>query len=282
MQNLTATAVIATLVSAQGKSGEVRKDFLQWAASHGKNYSNYAEMQMREAVFAFNSATVDEMNAASAASGNSEAATFKNNFSSDMTQAEFEAQFTGAMPVQEDQNEEEDSDAHLRELQTLPTAINWFTKGRVSAVKNQGACGSCWAFGAGTVLESAIAIKKNVSPVRLSEQELVDCSGTVASTAGVIGGPYGNAGCNGGWMSNAWNYIKYNGIATNAAYPYTAVLGTCAQKGKTKVGFVTGWNNHTPSTIKAASAAGVVSIAVNASPDAFRYYSTGVVQAAAC
>jgi C1A family cysteine protease len=238
---------------------------------------------MREAVFAFNSATVDELNNSSRASGREDAATFKNNFTSDMTQSEFEAQFTGALPVMGDQiEEEEDSDAHLRELQTLPTAINWFTKGRVSAVKNQGACGSCWAFGAGTVLESAIAIKKNVSPVRLSEQELVDCSGTVASTAGVIGGPYGNAGCNGGWMSNAWNYIKYNGISTNAAYPYKAVLQTCAQKGKTKVGFVSGWNNHSASTIKAASAAGVVSIAVNASPDAFRFYSTGVVQAAAC
>jgi hypothetical protein len=44
MQNITATALVATLVSAQGKSGEVRKDFLQWAASQGKNYSNYGEM----------------------------------------------------------------------------------------------------------------------------------------------------------------------------------------------------------------------------------------------
>lgn len=152
----------------------------------------------------------------------------------------------------------------------------------MSPVKDQGYCYSSWAFASGTTLESAIAISKNVAPVRLSEQELVDCSGSVSSTAGVIGGPYGNYGCNGGWMQNAWNYIKYNGISTNAAYPYKAVLQTCGQKSKTKVGFVSSWNNLNANTIKAAAASGVVSIAINASSNAFRYYWSGVLQAYDC
>ena len=106
MQHFATIALVATLVTAQGKSGGVRKDFLQWAAKHGKNYSNYAEMQMREAVFAFNSATVDEMNNASEASADPDAATFKNNFTSDLTNAEFEAQFTRAESLTGDQDDE--------------------------------------------------------------------------------------------------------------------------------------------------------------------------------
>jgi len=281
MQHLTTATLFAAVAAAQGNSGGVRQNFLQWAASQGKNYSSYSEMQMREAVFAFNSAAVDEMNAASAASGNPHAATFKNNFTSDLTEAEFEANFTGARPEQGDEDGAANSDAHLRDLQGLPTSVNWFTAGRVHAVKNQGSCGSCWAFGSNTTLEAAIAIRDSASPVHLSEQELVDCSGTNKSTAGVIG-TYSNAGCNGGWMDVAWKYVKYNGISTDAAYPYKALKQTCAQKTKTKVGFVSGWNTHNASTIKAASAAGVVSIGISASPNAFRYYSSGVVQAADC
>ena len=69
-------------------------------------------------------------------------------------------------------------------------SINWVSEGKVLPVKNQGACGSCWAFAATTVQEAMQAIK-NDSKVRLSEQEGVDCD-------------VNSYGCNGGWMSNYW------------------------------------------------------------------------------
>jgi len=76
--------------------------------------------------------------------------------------------------------------------------INWADKGKIWGVKNQGSCGSCWAFAATSVQESMQAIKDNTTPVRLSEQEAVDC--VTASH-----------GCGGGWMDHYWSYTKSNG-----------------------------------------------------------------------
>lgn len=79
--------------------------------------------------------------------------------------------------------------------------IDWTTKGGVSRVKNQGSCGSCWAFAAVASCESwALLSKKTVD---LSEQQLVDCSSS-----------YGNHGCNGGSRFEALSYIKDHGITT--------------------------------------------------------------------
>lgn len=92
--------------------------------------------------------------------------------------------------------------------------IDWTAAGKVSLVKNQGACGSCWAFSAIAGLESAGLL--NNDNTLYSEQDLVDCSKS-----------YGNNGCNGGWTDNAYKYIKDKGIATSDAYPYVAKDQTC-------------------------------------------------------
>lgn len=96
--------------------------------------------------------------------------------------------------------------------------INWVTEGKVTAVKNQGSCGSCWAFSTTGALESALIVAgKADNTVSLSEQQLVNCSTT-------------NSGCNGGLMDRAFTYIKNNGITSEADYPYTGVKGKCVKQ----------------------------------------------------
>jgi C1A family cysteine protease len=105
--------------------------------------------------------------------------------------------------------------------------VDWVAQGKVSGLKNQGNCGSCWAFSAVAVLESWALFKGQT--VNLSEQQLVDCSHS-----------YGNNGCNGGLNYKGLAYVKDHGLTTTSAYPYTAKTQTCqTQGGSFKISGVT-------------------------------------------
>ncbi|KAG6588084.1 Thiol protease aleurain-like protein, partial [Cucurbita argyrosperma subsp. sororia] len=98
----------------------------------------------------------------------------------------------------------------------LPESKDWRDDGIVSPVKDQGHCGSCWTFSTTGALEAAYR-QAHGEGISLSEQQLVDCAGA-----------FNNFGCNGGLPSQAFEYIKFNGgLATEAAYPYTAKNGEC-------------------------------------------------------
>lgn len=103
--------------------------------------------------------------------------------------------------------------AKMMGASALPASFDWNSKGMVNAVKDQGQCGSCYAFSAAAALESAFAISKNVH-TNLSEQNIIDCTSTNFG--------YNNGGCQGGYMDTAFNYIvKNQGIDGEVDYPYT-------------------------------------------------------------
>jgi len=153
-----------------------------------------------------------------------------------------------------------------------PSEVNWVTANKVSAVKNQGSCGSCWAFSTTGAVESVNAIRYSTNVTTLSEQQLVDCSTQ-------------NSGCDGGLMDYAFAYIiKNGGIASDAQYPYTYVNGVTNPKStcKTNVTKVATISKYTDVKVNNAQALedaisiGSVSVAIDAGSSGFQNYRSGV------
>jgi len=157
----------------------------------------------------------------------------------------------------------------------VPDSVDWRTQGYVTPIKDQKQCGSCWAFSAIASLEGQ-HFKKEGKLVSLSEQNLVDCSGK-----------FGNQGCNGGLMDQAFDYIKANkGIDTEASYPYKAVDQKCKFKAADVGATVTGYTDVTSGDEDALTAAiasiGPISVAIDASHDSFQLYSSGIYNEPDC
>ncbi|KZS11247.1 Uncharacterized protein APZ42_024011 [Daphnia magna] len=102
----------------------------------------------------------------------------------------------------------------IESRQRLPFSLDYRYDRCLPAIKQQGQCGSCWAFSAITPLEFA-RCKRAGTAILLSEQQLVDCDRT-------------SGGCNGGWYVTAWDHIKrVGGSARKSSYEYLARVGTC-------------------------------------------------------
>ena len=186
------------------------RQFISHNQKYNKRHATKEDMEYRYAVYVKNMKKIEEHNA------QKKSFTMAENKFSDLTFEEFKSKYLSAHILHNNMkyyNEGEMDKGHK----------DWKEEGKVSAVKNQASCGSCWAFSTTGALESAYAIFKNKN-IQASEQELVDCSGS-----------YGNYGCNGGLMSTSFEYIKDHKISTEEDYTYTARDGQCkADKYKKK------------------------------------------------
>ena len=156
----------------------------------------------------------------------------------------------------------------------IPKSIDWRSKNAVTHVKNQGQCGNCWAFSSTGSIEGAWAIK-NHNLYNLSEQMLTDCSRN-----------YGNNGCEGGLMDNAFKYIIDNGgLCTEKEYPYIGNDSICLQNQCNNVVKIKSYTDVKPNDetiLKRAVAIGPVSVAIQANVSSFRFYKSGVYQDPEC
>uniref|UniRef100_A0A183BJR6 Pept_C1 domain-containing protein n=1 Tax=Globodera pallida TaxID=36090 RepID=A0A183BJR6_GLOPA len=133
-----------------------------------------------------------------------------------------------------------------------------------------GDCGSCWAFSANGAIEGAIARNNAASIVSLSEQNLLDCSTK-----------YGNYGCDGGLMDNAFEYVKDNhGVDTENSYPYTGQTSQCNFNNKTVGATLKGFKDlpigNEEQLKNAVATIGPISVGIDASHLSFQFYSAGV------
>jgi cathepsin L len=129
----------------------------------------------------------------------------------DRTIEEFRAMLLGTHFNMSMNNTEDGNQVFLESFTTLPENVDWRTKGVVTPVKSQFDCGSCWAFSATGALEAA-HFRATGKLISLSEQQLMDCSTN-----------YNTKACNGGFMTNAFQYIRdIGGIQSAESYPYHA------------------------------------------------------------
>nr|CAI5831684.1 unnamed protein product [Callosobruchus analis] len=197
----------------------------QFKINHGKAYTSFLEDRKRFYIFQENLKKISEHNIRF--DKGEVAYAMKITKFTDMTQDEFKdflsKSYGGALRATEyfSSSDRDNTGDELSEtvFENIPKEVDWRYKGAVTPVKDQGMCGSCWAFSAVGALEGQ-HYKSNGSLLDLSVQDLVDCAG----------GSYGNMGCSGGLMNYAYDYVKDRGVLTDKEYPYKGIDDTCKQK----------------------------------------------------
>ncbi|KAG1363324.1 oryzain alpha chain [Cocos nucifera] len=283
----TATAVVllllalASAATAAGDSGmsilgygerseeEVRRLYQAWKARHSRSNNALDEDERRFEIFRENLRFIDQHNAAADAGVYS----FRlglNRFA-DLTNEEYRSTYLGVRTAgsRRRRSSAAGSDRY-RYLSSddLPDSIDWREKGAVAEVKDQGSCGSCWAFSTVAAVEGINQIVTG-DLISLSEQELVDCD------------TFYNEGCNGGLMDYAFEFIINNGgIDTEKDYPYTGRDGRCDQYRKNAhVVSIDSYEDvpiNDEKALQKAVANQPVSVAIEGSSVAFQFYESGI------
>jgi C1A family cysteine protease len=246
--------------------GDAQTQFQNWADSNGKVYS-LEELPIRLAIFIENLNVIQTLNQAGGA-------VFALTKFADLSPEEF-ALLLGYKPDDEESDSQETLQAPPPD-QTVPDTYDWNALEKITAVKNQGQCGSCWAFAATSNIESVWMISKNLTASNfspLAPQQIVDCSTR-------------DGGCNGGNPASAFKYvISAGGLVTEASNPYQAEDQNCAfnpddvEASITNYKYATKSNNEEEMKTATATVAPLV-ICVDASN--WQFYTSGIMKASQC
>jgi len=238
-------------------------------AKYQRNYLSTPEHDNRKSVFTSNLKLIQKHNAEHALGLHT--FTLGVNQFADLTSQEFVQTYNGFHPEMY-QNLPQ---AELKATADEPDSIDWRDKGYVTPVKNQGQCGSCWAFSAVVTMEGAqfkASGEKNL--VSLSEQQLMDCD-------------HKDMACNGGLPQQAIDYvITQGGIDTEDSYPYAMRKHSSCQYDEANKGAtitkVTQVETSEDALKTATATVGPISVGIDASHFSFQLYHSGVYHSMFC
>ncbi|XP_072561618.1 cathepsin K-like [Paramormyrops kingsleyae] len=260
--------ILALANFTQGPSLLLDSEWESWKTVYEKEYNSREEEGSRRSIWEKNMRLIDAHNQEYKQGIHSYELGM--NSLGDMTSEEVTAIMTGLRVPQI--TESNNTFLPDGDLEKLPESIDYRKKGYVTPVRQQGSCGSCWAFSAVGALEGLMK-KKTGKLVPLSPQNLVDCVTK-------------SHGCKGGYMHSAFEYVHMKGIDTEEAYPYVAKDRRCVYNASGKAMKCQGYKNVASRNERALQAAvasvGPVSAGVSASLHTFQFYKKGVYNDPRC
>jgi C1A family cysteine protease len=233
--------------------------FSQFLQKYGKKYNSFEEFDRRFKIYSQNIDFIDQHNL-----DNKHFKLGENQFT-DLSHDEYQTYLNWDSQLKQYKCPTNHLLEQLDVQKNSPEEVDWRNHGVVTPVKNQGQCGSCWAFSSTGAMEGSNVIV-NGELVSLSEQQLVDCSKND-----------GNNGCSGGIMDDAFEYAMKISMCSEQNYSYQGEDGSCQKcPGSVKVDKCYDVPSNNELALKAAVSLQPVSIAIEADKPAFQFYSHGV------
>ncbi|XP_078526057.1 cathepsin K [Lissotriton helveticus] len=256
--------LLPTVISSLYPEESLDSQWNLWKKTYRKEYNSQMDELLRRLIWERNLKYINNHNL-EFAMGMHTYTVGMNQFG-DMTSEELSKKMTGLI-VPRTQRFTNDTDPELDEEGQIPDSIDYRKKGYVTPVRNQGQCGSCWAFSSVGALEGQLK-RTTGKLVNLSPQNLVDCVKE-------------NDGCGGGYMTNAFAYVRDNkGIDSEDAYPYIAQDEQCMYNPTGRAAKCRGFKEipvgNEKVLKKAVARVGPVSVGIDASLSSFQFYSEGV------
>ncbi|KAJ8383434.1 hypothetical protein AAFF_G00221340 [Aldrovandia affinis] len=275
MHTLQSLFLLALWISGHASSAldlSLNGQWKQWKSQHGKEYDDQLQEAQRRLIWEKNLRTMEKHNLEASLTIMVQSSKYihpHNDRRGGQRHAQRSEWGGGARsPRQPDVQ-------HPGRAPPPPLEVDWRDKGLVSPIRNQGACGSCWAFSVAGAMEGLMK-QKTGKLTPLSPQNLLDCSRS-----------YGNHGCKGGYLSKTFKYIIGNkGIDSDSSYPYEYREGKCRYSLGNRAGYCSGYQILPAGNEKALQYAvanvGPISVGINALLPSFHYYRGGLYDEPQC